>query len=310
MKIAVITPFFEGSKYIKAFLSCVRENAINLDLDDRILLVLVNDSPTWDLLGAVEKELLPQDMSRFDCRILTNESNLGIHASRVNGLWQAKEEEADFVLFLDQDDTLEEDAVAKMIAAYRKHGQETEKAPLDIVIANALLMQDNWSSPWIRTPYHAKLIWDLETYLMVGTQIISPGQCLIRTESISPIWYEHILTKNGADDYFLWLLMMSEGKKHLYVDEVLYHHTYTGDNLSEDTTVTDQSTYAFIPHLRKFSELTDAQCDLLSEMVAYKAEFRNSGRFMKIWRSLFHMSIFKANVKFKKKTKTKYGFNR
>lgn len=303
MKFAIITPSYEGEPYIKGYLSFIRENTVNMSSFDELFVILVNDSPWFDLLSAVEYAMLPQDLKRFECHVITNEENKGIHFSRVTGLEMAESLGAEYVMFLDQDDFLREDAI-------RCFSETIEKDSSDIIISNAILEQKDWSDKWIRTAYHSRLVWDKKTYLKVGTQIISPGQCMIKITSIPAAWSEHILTKNGADDYYLWLLMLGEGADYSYIDEPLYTHKFTGVNISSDTETTDRSVYAFIQHLKRFSLLSAAECRLLERMIDYKANFRRGGFVKKSLYSLLNLDLFLSNIVYKKRTKTGYGFNR
>ena len=90
---------------------------------------------------------------------------------------------------------------------------------------------------------------DYKTYLRVGNQIVSPGQCLIPKASIPSFWTTHICKKNGSDDYFLWILLLAQKRHFLFVDEPLYVHHYTAQNLSADAKKMDASSYEFITYL-------------------------------------------------------------
>lgn len=303
MKFAIVTSFFEGDKYIKDYLSFIRENTVNMSSMDELFVILVNDSPWIDLLELVENAMLPQDLKRFECHVLTNEENRGIHQSRISGLEMAESLGAEYVMFLDQDDYLSEDAI-------KVFSETIENTTADIYISNAILEQKDWSDKWIRTSYHSKVVWDKKTYLKIGTQIISPGQCMIKVTSIPGTWQDHTLTQNGADDYYLWLLMMGEKATHIYIDKPLYTHKYTGENISSDTEATDRSVYAFIPHLRKFGSVSKKECNLLVRMIDYKSNFRRGGMFKKALFTLLNVDLFLSNLVYKSRTKTGLGFNR
>ncbi|QFJ53903.1 glycosyltransferase family 2 protein [Pseudobutyrivibrio xylanivorans] len=294
MKITVITPFFEGDKYMDNLIDCMLENEASLKkVGHDLELILVNDSP-WKTLEA------PASEDNF-IRVITNPENKGIHYSRVAGLAEAT---GDYVMFLDQDDSIADDALVKLLRLITKSGAEVE-------VANASLEQADGSKLlWYRNSYHKTLIGDLNTYLRIGIQIISPGQCLIKKDAIPEFWESNIMSKNGADDYFLWLLMLAKGLKFHYHDEVLYTHRYTATNLSADTTVTDESVYDFIDLLNECDYFKQEDIFTLHEMITYKNQFRASGTFGKITCSLANLGLFIDNIKFKKKTGTRYGFNR
>ena len=86
--------------------------------------------------------------------------------------------------------------------------KQRKKAPSvnALNVDNAKLEQaDGTYLKWYRTKAHQQLAWDLPTYLKVGTQIISPGQCLIKKKAIPEFWKTNLVRVNGADDYYLWL---------------------------------------------------------------------------------------------------------
>ena len=294
MKISVITPFYEGADYMRQYIGCMDANQEQLMKQNMELeVILVNDSPWKKLEGAV--------CDNQYIRVITNSENKGIHYSRVVGLNEAA---GDYIMFLDQDDLIETDALAKLALAF-------QKSDCDLIIANARLEQaDGTYLKWYRTKEHLNLAWDLKTYLRVGIQIISPGQCLIKKDAISQFWKEHLVRVNGADDYYLWLLMMAAGRKAAVIDEPEYIHKFTGTNLSADTTATDASIYDFLELLHDCDYFRQDDIYSLHEMITYKAQFRKSGFLGKVGCSLANLDIFLENVKFKKITKTGYGFNR
>lgn len=294
MKVSVITPFYEGDKYMDGLVDCLIANKEALSkVGHELEVILVNDSP-WKTLEA------PNTDSQF-IKVITNPDNKGIHYSRVSGLSQAT---GDFIMFLDQDDVIVSDALVKLL-------KSAVSSKSDIEVANASLEQADGSRLlWYRNSAHKALIGDLNTYLRIGIQIISPGQCLIKKDSVPEFWTSHIMTKNGADDYFLWLLMLAKGLKFHYYDEPLYVHKYTAANLSADTTVTDESVYDFIELLNDCDYFKQENIFTLHEMISYKNQFRASGGFGKITCSLANLGLFIDNIKFKKKTGTGYGFNR
>ncbi len=303
MKISIITPFYEGNDYIDNYLKMIHDNLRSLSDEDDAEVIMVNDSPWCTPVTADGLELTSSDAKAKYPRlkILVNEKNQGIQSSRINGI---KASSADYIIMLDQDDLLESYALAHLIKCAKAN------TDAQIIIANARLHQKDSAQAWYRSDYHKSKLWDLETYLTIGTQIISPGQCLIKKDAIPDFWMTHICSKNGADDYFLWLLMLAAGAKHSYLDEITYNHVYTAKNLSADTTVTDTSSFEFIEFLYECDFFKNEDADLLRKMLNYKAAFRAGGKFAKIKESLKNFDLFRKNLKYKKQTKTPYGFNR
>lgn len=309
MKVSVITPFYYGNEYMDAYQKMMNLNEESLlqhnrlhHLTDELEILLINDSPTDAIsLSGINR-------GKRDWHIINNEKNLGIHASRVHGM---KEATGDYLLFLDQDDSIATDAVVTLMNAARREAQEADTPDCyKVLIVNAYLEQQNDRQLWYRTNAHKELIWDFKTYLTIGTQIISPGQCLLYKKVIPEFWQTHLCYLNGSDDYFLWLLLLEQGVGAVFIDKPLYTHHYTSQNLSLDTTKTDDSNYEFIKYLRQCDSFAQKDVEALERMIHYKAAFRKAGYFGKIALSLQNLDILISNIIFKRKTKTPYGFNR
>ena len=226
-KIAVITPFYKGNKFVIQLLECIEKNAACTDkLQVQIEAVIVNDSPDT----AVE---IPEKEYSFKVRVINHAENGGIHRARVTGLLAA---EADYILFLDQDDVVEDcfikDQLAKIGAA-------------DVIVANAWMEYEPGKKRKLyKSSYEFKKVLNKEVYLKSHNMITSPGQCLIKKEAIPKEWCEKIMKVNGSDDLYLWLLMFASGKKFVLNDSVLYTHSFTGENLSADEEKMGNSSYS------------------------------------------------------------------
>ena len=232
-------------------------------------------------------------------RIITNEENVGIHMSRIRGLDAST---GDYVIFLDQDDLLGKSA----IKTYIDNASYTD----EVLVSNAALGQRAGHLKWYRSTYHTKRIGDIDCYCNVGIQIISPGHTCIYKKAIPKEWTEYICTYNGADDYFLWLLMLSRNVEFRYIDKVMYLHKYTGSNLSADTRVTDISTLEFCNHLDEIEYFPYEYVMALRRMIDYKARFRMGSKRDKITVSAKNIGIFGKNIIYKIMTRTPLGFNR
>ena len=49
----------------------------------------------------------------------------------------------------------------------------------------------------------------LDNFIQEYNLIVSPGQVLIKRKSIPQLWLSKIMYRNGADDYFLWIVMLN-----------------------------------------------------------------------------------------------------
>ena len=219
MDISVIVPIYKGQKYVTFLQKMIEKNikyAGNYGLKIEVELILVNDYPEEPLF--FENDLCVG----YEIRIIENSYNYGIQRTRVNGLLQAKGE---YILFLDQDDEVFDNC---LYSQYLSIGEN------DIVVGNGYRWINGKYRKIYRNMKKQQLSCKEKFFIKAANQIVSPGHCLIRKDSIPDIWCNNILTKNGADDIFLWLLMFEANKKFCLNYDCVYKHINTGVNLSND----------------------------------------------------------------------------
>jgi len=219
--ISIIVPIYKGKKYILYWLEKAANNAAYLTpFDLRCELILVNDFPEETIAGGEFQT------TGFDLKVLNSKKNRGIHGARVYGLEHA---EGEWVIFLDQDDQITDDYLIKQkkcigdAAAAVCNGYVTHfcKDIRNYIYANSNIQ---------------KRVQDLTYYISTGNPIYSPGQVMLKKESIPDFWCRHIIKTNGADDYLLWILMLKEGYQFVINEEKLYTHIGHADNISNDIT--------------------------------------------------------------------------
>ena len=215
--ISVITSVYHGNKYMPRLLQMIQANAEQLKhrgIDEKVEYLLVNDSP-WESI-----ELPGGNVADLTIRILDNPENLGIHASRIRGIREARGE---YITILDQDDEIRPDFLASQYLAL---------GDADAVICDGIKEFDGWSKRIYRDRLKMSLVNSKAVYLKAANQIVSPGQSLLRKSRIPEAWLEHPMKTNGSDDLFLWLLYLGRGSKLALNPEQLYVHKQVGDNLS------------------------------------------------------------------------------
>ena len=211
MTVSIIVPLFYGKKYLDVILNQV-EQCVQNAKGIKVELVLYNDSPA-------EKISICETVYSYKIKVFNSAVNHGIHGARVHGLEKA---EGEYILFLDQDD--------KIVPAY------LEKQLNCIGHADAVVCRAIHNNRFHYTNTHVfENVISKEFMLKKWCPIVSPGQVLIKRNSIPSFWKNNILENNGADDYFLWLLMAGEGKSFALNQEVLFEHVITGMNTSGDT---------------------------------------------------------------------------
>lgn len=277
--ISIITPFYNGNKYMKQLFSILENNYItmkNIFPSVNIELIIVNDSPS-----------VPVDLKDisvdFAYRIINHENNFGIHQARVTGLNIC---EGEYVLFLDQDDELLDNALASQLEFITRENA-------DMVICNAYMERKDGSS---YLSYRAKSdfvrITDLQFYLKSHNVIKSPGQCLIKRKNIPLEWTEYIMKKNGSDDLFLWILMLEKSSKFVLNKNALYIHKYTGENLSESEEKMTISSLEIAEFLSKIAYIPKQDVILLKRAREFSLEMKNESFTGKSYSVLKNLDLF------------------
>ncbi|MGN0361319.1 MAG: glycosyltransferase family 2 protein [Bilifractor sp.] len=218
MQISIITPFYHGNSYLERLSEYVFGNICSLKAmpDVQLEWILVNDSPDTEL----DQSRIHQDIP---VRILTHAENQGIHQARITGL-QASQ--ADWVLFLDQDDTISSHMIRNML-------REGNPDQADVLVCNALCETDRGET-YRLYDRRADLsqVGNLSVYLKITDVICSPGQCLIRRKAIPEQWEESVIGVNGSDDLMLWIMMLARKSRFSVLPVAYYRHTFTGKNVS------------------------------------------------------------------------------
>lgn len=213
MDVSIIVPLYKGKRFINNILTVVKDlyEFTNKTLQCSVELILVNDFPDESL-----ESMIPIHYC-VPITLINNDKNSGIHYSRVQGLLQAK---GKLILFFDQDDSLEPQFL---------YSQLTKMGDADAIVANGIFRNNRRIMNGDQDYYK---ITDREYYFSSLVEIISPGQVLIKRESIPQDWEVNIMKKNYCDDAFLWLLMKNENAKFEVNNELLYFHNEDGNNAS------------------------------------------------------------------------------
>ena len=235
-KFSVIIPFYKGNKYLNKMLSILGQNAdtlSNADVKAQVEVIIVNDSP-------MEAVILPEHSDKLNVKLIVHKKNSGIHQARITGLGHST---GVYIKFLDQDDEISDDCLLKEYNAIGKS---------DMVLSNAWSEKQNGHKALHfkgKGQYKNALI--MGPYVKSHNQIISPGQCLIKRESIPSEWLKYVMKRNGSDDLFLWILMLAQNRKISIIEEPLYTHKYTGSNLSAEEVKMAESSMETAEFLKK-----------------------------------------------------------
>ena len=172
VKISVIIPIYNVEKYLSACLtSCINQTLYDVEF------ICINDGSTDGSL-----EILEQFAAIDERIIIINQENKGVSATRNVGLDAASGE---FVMFLDADDYLEENACERVWC-------ETLEAPTDIVIFSANLFPDNpYPTEWHFSVANAptKRYWEFS------------ADVLFKEKSTRPFLWHQAFKKEILDEY-------------------------------------------------------------------------------------------------------------
>lgn len=212
--VSVIIPLYKGKKYVSDLVEQIERNSCMLKCDDhyaKIELIFVNDYPQEKI---VLEQIKGGSISCIQCISLAY--NLGVHGARVEGLKYSK---GKYILFLDQDDYIEDCYLQRQLEYIQDN---------DAVLCNG----------WYR---NRRIIYQNDEkqrnaaskdgYLRNNT-IVSPGQVLLKKDSIPTVWEEHVLKHNGTDDVLLWISMLSNGARFAINSQCVYTHRENGTNNS------------------------------------------------------------------------------
>lgn len=220
IEISFIIPLYKGKKYIKKIMNMM--DTIQKRFEKEIEIVFVNDYPDEDV--SKEIDLYRSINKEIRIEVIQNSKNLGIHKSRTIGIKGCL---GDYLVMLDQDDELSPNYASSQIDAI---------GDADAVLCNGRHfnkpLYNNIDSQTIAVKYEN---------LINGNRIASPGQVMIKRSSVPFEWLENTLSINGADDYFLWLLITYKKYKIAINSQILYLHTISGDNASYDVETMEKS---------------------------------------------------------------------
>lgn len=275
--ISVIIPVYKGEKYISYLTDILKQNFDKFEekYNMQCEAIFVNDYP--------EKEIKIKENSKKFV-VFNLEHNRGIHGARVFGYCKSK---GRYVIFLDQDDKISENYLMS---------QRQNIGIADAIICNGYRERIcmNGRRAIYSQNYQLEKVKSLDNYILEGNQITSPGQVLIKKEAIPDLWINEIVKNNGADDYFLWILMLSKGCNFATNPCRIYTHIEYGSNTSREHELMNQSVLEFLEILKKNNILSSKEINDMQ----MKYCTNNAGKFLEMVRIYdYWMYLNKKNKK-------------
>ncbi len=277
MEISIVIPFYKGNQYLSRLFRSI-EKVVEFTKDiSKYEIILVNDSPT------VEIELPDNTLN---VKIIINKQNLGIQGARINGLRHASGE---WVLFLDQDDELIADGFHEQI----KSTQNT-----DVVVGNGIYILGNVNKIIYLNQGTMEYLIQEKRFIEIRNLIPSPGECLIKITSIPELWKENELVHNGADDWFLWLLLFKSGAKFTCNNKLVYIHNDTrGNNLSANLSKMRESSLEMLNILENNDILQKKEANILEHSINFK--YYQDTKQLTVGRLIKYANALFSNIKYR-----------
>lgn len=251
--VSVVIPVYKGTQYIPSLLNMLFNNFNFLIAETGIQgeAIFINDYPEEPL------EIEASWNQRMNIQVINLPVNHGIHGARTKGLAMAR---GRYILFLDQDDQITDNYIISQIEL---------AGDADGVLSNGYI--DRYCMDGKRIIYPDKAAQEqaisFDMFINQGNRILSPGQMLIKKSSIPTLWKDVVMRRNGADDYLLWILMLSEGKKFNINTERLYTHIGQGSNSSYDIVEMWESLREMLQLLKNNHVLQQQQLDIIKDRV-------------------------------------------
>ncbi len=209
--ISVIIPLFHGQQYIQHLLEMFIRNKKKLKAGASLEIIFVNDCPQENITFSETAS------AGINVTLIVNQRNSGIHASRVEGLKQAA---GKYVLFFDQDD----DVADNYLQSQLSHIGEADAVFCNgIIRGGKIIYKDKEAQDAVIQKNY---------FLAKGCFIVSPGQVLLRRDIIPNYWKDNLMIHNGADDAFLWTLLLCSGIRFVSNYFILYTHNESDYNAS------------------------------------------------------------------------------
>lgn len=279
--ISVIIPFYNGNMYVKKLIKNIVD--VKKSTDANITdIIFINDSP-W--IQIEKTEMIIDDLD-IKITVLNNERNMGIQKSRVKGLENCA---TPLIIFLDQDDLLISDGFNKQIVSIKN---------ADVVVGNGFYQYGDSFEPIYKNKKVMEYLIQKKRFIEIRNLIPSPGSCLFRKESIPQEWKKTCMEVNGADDWFLWLLMFSRRMKFSINEQMVYQHNSTNaGNLSFDLNKMYQSALEMCEYLKNLGELTNLELKSLRKSIEFKY-LKDTGR-LKFKNIIYYIVQIVNNIVYK-----------
>lgn len=262
IEISVIVPVYKGKKYIEEIICQIERNSEKFE-HGKIELIFVNDYPC--------ERIEPRKSALISVVVFNSDINRGIQGARIKGceLCNGK-----YIVLLDQDDVITDDYI---------------KSQYENIVRNAADVSVCQAMENGRQIYNAankfENIGNRDYMLSFINPIVSPGQAMIKKDAIPPVWKNNIVEHNGADDWLLWLGLLSDKKKFVLNEKLLFEHIVDGSNTSWNSVNMLLSERDVLTAVKKENIFQNDELQKLNELITTE-EFRYI-RILEKYRQMF-----------------------
>ena len=219
MKISIITPYYRGLKTIFKTIDSVFASAKNIEEINIEYIVIIDSMDDSDI---AQEKIYNKYNNRI--KIIVNEKNLGVAKSRNKALKVAN---FDYILFLDQDDTIENNYFENMKIGFSKNA--------DIIVGNAYVV--NAKNNKKVKMYTIKPDLSFNSFLK-GNKILSPGQVMFskKIKSLDNMYIGCSEKYKGADDWAAYLNIFTnyDDINVCYISEPIFNYVLHENNYSKN----------------------------------------------------------------------------
>lgn len=221
-KVTIITPYYKGERSIFKTIDSVKESFSKVKEDIALNYIVVIDS--MEDKDRIKKRLI-ETYGDF-VKVKVNNTNLGVATTRNNTLREL-EDDFDYIIFLDQDDLLDQE--------YFKCVIEKSSSNPEMIVTNAYVVNEK-NGKKVKM-YYKKPDLSFDQFLK-GNKILTPGQVIFSKKvcKIKNLFAECSKDFKGADDWASYLNIFLEFSEINieYIEKPIFYYNIHDSNYSSN----------------------------------------------------------------------------
>jgi glycosyltransferase involved in cell wall biosynthesis len=213
--ISIVVPFYKNLIFIERLSNSLAQAIKASQYVFEIIVVIDSIENTPNQIEYIFNEAFKNIPHKLQLKVLKNEHNIGVAASRNKGIKNAT---GNWIHFIDQDDTIS----SKLYLEF------TRFENFDFVLFNGLFVFENKFKHAI---YLIKPALTL-AHFIVNDFVRSPGQVVLKRSLIKDIEFRTAHCAKGCDDRFFWIEILAKNAdmKLAYCRKKMYHaHIHTNN---------------------------------------------------------------------------------